>query len=347
MTDKAAKLHVGVTRDFMSPEGKIDFVEDSWIALMSHPGIELHMMEESAPTLITEEHTSRFDVIMMKRSPLPAAALNQDDCRLKLISRNGVGYDHLDVDACTQAGVMIAITPAAVRRPVASASIALMLAFAHRIFERDRRTRKGAWDKRWKNKGIGLQGRVLGVIGLGNIGQEILRLMKPWGMVHLGVAPNHTEDEYSELDVRLVDLDTILREADFLCLCCPLTEKTRRFIGERELQLMKPDAYLINTARGEIIDEATLARALREGWIAGAGLDVFESEPPSPQNPLMSLDNVILGSHNLAICEEMNLLANQGVAEAVLTMADGTIPENLVNPEVVKHRKLQHLKRKS
>ena len=303
-------------------------------------------MEEPAPTLITEEHTNRFDVIMMKRSPLRSEALARKDCRLKLVSRNGVGYDHLDVDACTRAGVMIAITPEAVRRPVASASIALMLAFAHRLFERDRRTRKGAWDKRWKDKGIGLQGRVLGVIGLGNIGKEILRLMKPWGMIHLGVAPNHTEDEYSDLDVKLVDLDTILGQADFLCLCCPFTEKTHRLIGERELRLMKPEAYLINMARGEIIDEPQLERALREGWIAGAGVDVFETEPPSPENPLMRLDNVILGSHNLGICEEMNLLANRGAAEAVLNMADGTIPENLVNPDVTTHSKLQHLSRK-
>ena len=346
MTQESDKLLVGVTRDFMSPEGKIDFIEDSWKALVNHPMIELEIMEEPAPTQITQEHTSRFDVIMMKRSPLQSEALARDDCRLKLVSRNGVGYDHLDVDACTRAGVMIAITPEAVRRPVASASIALMLAFAHRIFERDRRTRRGDWEKRWKNKAIGLQNRVLGVIGLGNIGQEILRLMKPWGMIHLGVAPNHTEDEYSGLDVKLVDLDTILREADFLCLCCPLKEETQHLIGEQELRLMKPDAYLINMARGEIIDEAQLAKALGAGWIAGAGLDVFETEPPSPQNPLMGLDNVILGSHNLAICEEMNLLANRGVAEAVLNMADGTIPENLVNPDVVEHRKLRHLTRK-
>jgi len=154
------------------------------------------------------------------------------------------------------------------------------------------------------------------------------------------------KEEYSDLKVRLVDLDIILGEADFLCLCCPLTDKTQRLIGERELRLMKPDAYLINTARGEIIDEAQLTRALREGWIAGAGLDVFETEPPSPQNPLMSLNNVILGSHNLAICEEMNLLANRGVTEAVLNLADGTIPEHLVNPDVVTHRKLLHLTRK-
>ena len=341
MLNDPNKIIVGVTRDFMSPEGNIDFVQESWDALLNHPKIELTIMDEPAPTEITVNHTHRFDAIMMKRSPLRAGALGHDNSRLKLISRNGVGFDHLDVDACTHSGVMIAITPEAVRRPVASTNLALMLAFAHRLFERDQRTRDGAWDKRWKNKGIGLQGRVLGVIGLGNIGQEIFRLMKPWGMIHLGVAPNHTQDEFSDLDLRLVDLDTILTKADFLCLCCPLSEETHHMIGERELRLMKKEAYLINTARGEIIDEPQLVKALGESWIAGAGLDVFEQEPPPIDNPLLSLKNVILGSHNLAICEEMNELANRGVADAVLALADGKIPENLVNPEVVKHPTLK------
>lgn len=341
MINNSGKIRVGVTRDFMTPEGNIDFVKEIWDVLRENPRIDLEIMEDSAPTNINGEHTCRFDAIIMKRSPLRSEALAPDNLRLKLISRNGVGYDHLDVDACTQAGVMISITPDAVRRPVASANVALMLAFAHRIFERDRRTRNAAWDQRWNDKGIGLQNRVLGVIGLGNIGQEIFRLMKPWGMIHLGVAPNHTEDEFSDLGVSLVDLDTILKEADFLCICCPLSEKTYHMIGERELGLMKQEAYLINTARGEIIDEAKLFQALEKGCIAGAGLDVFEQEPPNPRNPLLSLESVILGSHNLANSEEMNQLANRSAAQALIDLADGLVPKNLVNPEVVEHPRLQ------
>ena len=341
MVNNSKNIRVGVTRDFINPEGTIDFVKEIWDVLREDPRIDLEIMEDPAPTNITGEHTCRFDAIMMKRSPLRSKALAPDNLRLRLISRNGVGYDHLDVDACTQAGVMISITPDAVRRPVASTNVALMLAFAHRIFERDRRTRNAAWDQRWNDKGIGLQNRVLGVIGLGNIGQEIFRLMKPWGMIHLGVAPNHTEDEFFDLGVSLVDLDTILTEADFLCICCPLSEKTYHMIGERELGLMKQEAYLINTARGEIIDEAKLFLALKKGWIAGAGLDVFEQEPPNPRNPLLSLESVILGSHNLANSEEMNQLANRSAAQALIDLANGLVPKNLVNPEVVEHPRLQ------
>ena len=112
-------------------------------------------------------------------------------------------------------------------------------------------------------------------------------------------------------------------------------------IGERELGLMKQEAYLINTARGEIIDEAKLFLALKKGWIAGAGLDVFEQEPPNPRNPLLSLESVILGSHNLANSEEMNQLANRSAAQALIDLANGLVPKNLVNPEVVEHPRLQ------
>ena len=343
METRSRKILVGVTRDFVSPDGNVDFVRDMWEKLQKHPRIELEIMAESAPTNISVDHTKRFDTIMMKRSPLHTDALVPGSCRLKLVSRNGVGYDHINIEACTEAGVMVAITPEAVRMPVASANVALILALAHRMFERDRRTRNADWDKRWSNKGIELQGRTLGVIGLGNIGKEIFRLMKPWNMVHLGVAPNHTEAEFSDLNVKLVDLGTLLSEADFLCLCCPLTEKTHQMIGERELRSMKNEAYLINTARGEIIDETKLARALEEEWIAGAGIDVFEQEPPSPNNPLLGLNNVIFGSHNLGITEEMNQRANHGAATAVLALADEKVPEHLVNPEVLDHPRLRYL----
>ncbi len=147
MARESKRIVVGITRDFISSEGKIDFVEKIWDELANHPRIKIEILEEPAPTNITLDHTQRFEVIIMKRSPLRAMALDPENCRLQLVARNGVGYDHLDVDACTRAGVMIAITPEAVRRPVASANITLILAVAHRIFERDRRTRNCAWKK--------------------------------------------------------------------------------------------------------------------------------------------------------------------------------------------------------
>ena len=254
-----------------------------------------------------------------------------------LVARNGVGYEHLDVEACTRAGVIITITPEAVKRPVASSIMAFMLALAHRLPLRDRMTRTGRWKERNNVYGIGLRGKTLGVVGVGNIGSEVFRLARPWGMTHLGCEPNAPPEGFPDQNVRLVDLDSLLEESDFVCLCCPHNDQTRRMIGERKLSLMKPTAYLINTARGEIVHESALIEALSNNRIAGAAIDVFENEPPRPDNPLFKLDNVILSSHNISLSDEGGRLGNQAVAAAVLAVARGEIPKHVINPKVLDH----------
>ena len=189
---------------------------------------------------------------------------------------------------------MVTLTPQAVARPVASSVIALMLAFAHRLVARDRNTRAGRWADRWDDPGFGLTGRTLGVVGLGNIGRELLRLAAPWNMRHLAFAPRPRHELYAGLDVELVPLDALLAQSDFVALCCPLNDTTRGMIDARALALMKPDAILVNTARGEIVDESALVDALRSRRIAGAGLDVFAQEPPPDDHPLFALDNLVL-----------------------------------------------------
>ncbi|MBT3361336.1 MAG: dehydrogenase [Rhodospirillales bacterium] len=330
-------LRVGVTRDFVRTDGTVNFLPEAWHRLEGHPRIELHLLEDEAPTTLTRAHTSAFDVILMKRSPLPASAIGEPAPRLFLVSRNGVGFDHIDVPACTEAGIMVTITPDAVRRPVASAIMALILSLAHQVIPRDQMTRAGRWKERWNTPGIALTGRTLGVVGLGNIGRELLRVAAPWDMRLIGVEPFVPQEGFPDLDVELVDLDTVLAEADFVSLCCPYIPATHHLIGARELALMKPSAYLVNTARGEIIDEPALVQALSVGGIAGAGIDVFEKEPPATDNPLFGLDNVVLGSHNLAFNDESNDLGNIGAAEAILAVANGESPRHLINPEVLEH----------
>lgn len=332
-------LHVGVTRDFVTTDGTLNFEPQAWAMLEEHPRITLHLLDDDAPTTLTQTHTSAYDVVLMKRSPLPAAAINAADSRLFLVSRNGVGFDHIDLQACTQAGIMVAITPDAVRRPVASANLALILALAHQIIPRDKMTRAGRWTERWNTPGVGLTGRTLGVIGVGNIGRELLRVAAPWGMRHLGVEPFAPENGFADLDVELVDLDRVLAEASFLCLCCPYNEQTHHLIGAREFALMKPSAYLVNTARGEVIDEEALFQALDTGQISGAGIDVFENEPPARDNPLFGLENVVLGAHNLAFNDESNRLGNIGAAEAIVAVANGETPRHVINPEALKHQR--------
>ena len=338
-----SRITIGITRDFVTTEELLYFDKAAFDSLKAEPEIEVHIMEDSAPTRITAHHAARFDSIIMKRSPLTADALGKPDQRLVHVARNGVGYDHLDIEACTRAGVMVTITPEAVQRPVASGIMAFILALAHRLPLKDRMARTDRWQERNNVLGIGLRGKTLGVIGIGNIGSELLRLAKPWGMTHLGCDPYAPSEGFPALSVCLVDLDSILKESDFICLCCPYNDRTQRMIGERELNLMKPTAYLINTARGEIVHEAALIEVLSKNKIAGAAIDVFEKEPPNSDNPLFELENVILSSHNISLSDEGNRLGNQAVASAVLAVARGEVPKNVINPEVLDHPRIRKI----
>lgn len=342
MPSQRGTRSVGMTRDFIDADGVLYFDNHAFRSMKDDPVLDLRIMEDTAPTTITAEHAARFDCIVMKRSPLPADALGKSNQRLMLVARNGVGFDHLDVGACTRAGVMVTSTPEAVQRPVASGIMAFVLALAHRLPLKDSMARTGRWRERNSAMGIGLRGKTLGVIGVGNIGAEVFRLSAPWGMIHLGCEPNAPPGGFPALDVHVTDMDSVLKASDFVCLCCPYNEQTKRLIGKRELDLMKSTAYLVNTARGEIIHEAALVDALEKNKIAGAALDVFEAEPPDPGNPLFGLQNVILSCHNISLSEEGNRLGNQAVSAAVIDFAQGRIPRNIINPEVLNHPRVRN-----
>jgi len=337
------KLSVAITRDFMTTRGDLYFDQSALEALYAEPRIRVQILDDPAPTRITADHAAQFHMIIMKRSPLPAEALGGTDQRLVLVARNGVGVDHLDVAACTRNGVMIAVTPEAVRRPVASSIMAFILALSHRIPLRDLMTRSGRWTERNNILGAGLMGKTLGVIGVGNIGAEVFRLARPWGMIHLGCDPYAPPEGFPELKVRLVDMDTLLAKSDFVCLCCPYNPRTYRLIGARELGLMKPTAYFINTARGEIVHEDALIRSLSEHEIAGAAVDVFEKEPPSLDNPLFAMDHVIVSSHNISLSAEGNRLGNRAVVQAALAVARGEAPAHIINPDACHHPRIGDL----
>jgi len=253
--------------------------------------------------------------------------------RLLSVHRFGVGYDMVDVPALTRAGVALFITRDAVRRPVATAILAFLLALSTRMFVKDKLTREGRWAERAVNHGIGLVGQTLGVIGVGNIGHEVFKLATPFDMRHIGCDPYIRPESVSDVNVTLVDIDTVLAESDFLSICCPLNDETRHLIGDKELRKMKPSSFLINMARGPVVDEVALTHALTEHWIQGAGLDVFEQEPTPVSNPLLKLDNVILAPHSLAWLDQM--FTNQWV-EILGQMNDlrrGAVPKGLVNPQ--------------
>jgi phosphoglycerate dehydrogenase-like enzyme len=242
-----------------------------------------------------------------------------------------------DVEACTAAGIALVITPEGVRRPMAVTVLALVLALAGKLMVKDRLTRSGpdGWAQRSAHMGLGLTGRTLGQLGIGNIGAEVFRVASPLGLRFLAHDPYADPALARSLGAELVDIETLFRESDFVSVSVPLSEATRGLVGERLIGLMKPTAYLINTARGPIVDQRALHAALAAKRIAGAGLDVFEVEPVPADEPLLGLDNVILGPHALGWTDE--LFAGNGAADvrAALALKRGEAPAGIVNREVL------------
>jgi len=272
-------------------------------------------MEETP--VIRPEHAARYDAICAMLVRFTPESIGPDKPRLKLIARFGVGYDTIDVPTCQKAGIYLTIAPDGVRRPVAVSAITFMLMLAHKVGIKDRLTRSGRWAEKSDHIGTGLTGRTLGSIGVGNIGAEMFRLAKPFDMKFIAHDPYADAAQMAALGVELVGLDELFKRSDFLTVNCPLNVTTRGMVNASKLALMKSTAYLINTARGPIVDEAALYRALVEKKIAGAGLDVFEVEPTPADNPLLQLDNVVVTPHGICFTDE----CMQGLAESAFKAA--------------------------
>ncbi len=277
-----------------------------------------------------------FDALLLAGESLKASSLPPDG-RLAVVARFGVGYDKVDVDACTRAAVALTITPEAVRRPVAVAAVTLVLALAGRLLTKDRLTREGpaGFARRTDHMGVGLVGRTLASLGIGNIGAEMFRLMRPFGMRHIAHDPYADAKTARELGVMLVDLDTAFREADFLAINCPFTPQTRRMVDAARLATMKRTAFVVNTARGQIVDQPALEEALLAGTIAGAGLDVLDPEPAPAGSRILGLDNVILAPHALSWTDQGFAAIGGACLDAIAMVARGDPPPHVVNATVL------------
>lgn len=333
------KARIGVTRNFFDKDGKLLFPGLTKM-LAKTPDVKHEVFPELLPE-VTPEQLRGFDLVITRTIPKWTKQSLAGNDRLLATLRSGVGYDGINVPELTSAGVMVCITPAAVRRPVAVAIITFILALSTRLLTKNKLTCAGKWSEVAHRHGYGLVGKTLGSIGVGNIGHEMFRLAQPFGMKHFAYDPYVSQDALADVKVELVDFDTVLTESDFLNISCPLSEKTRHLIGEKELKKMKPTAFLINTARGPIVDEAALIRALQEGWIRGAGIDVFEQEPTPPDNPLLKMDNVIATAHALGITEEFLAGVWDQIKRQISQIIRGEIPEGLVNREVWDKPELQ------
>jgi len=254
---------------------------------------------------------------------------------LLIVSTNGAGYDTVDVNACTRAGVLVVNQSGGNKEAVAEHVLGLMLCLSKRVMETDRAVRRGTLTDRNAFIGRDVFGKTIGIVGLGNVGGRLAELCR--GLLHMQIVaydPYLSAVEVAAHAATKVELDELLRRADFVSINCPLTDETRGMIGAREYGLMQPHAYFITTARGSIHDEQALAEALQNKTIAGAGLDVWGKEPPPPDHPLLQFDNVMVSPHTAGVTREARFNMGKIAAEQMLDALDGKRPPRIVNPAV-------------
>ena len=254
---------------------------------------------------------------------------------LLIVSTNGAGYDTVDLKACTDAGVLVLNQAGGNKEAVAEHVLGLMLSLSKRIIESDRAMRRDASLNRNIFMGHDLTGQTVGIVGLGNVGKRVAELCRGlFSMRVLAYDPYVPADVMKQHGVEKVDLDALMRSADSVSINCPLTDESRGMIGARQYALMKPNAYFVTTARGNIHDEKALEEALRDKKIAGAGLDVWEKEPPSLDHPLLKFDNVVASPHTAGVTYEARLNMGRIAAEQMLDALDGKPVTRIVNPSV-------------
>ena len=277
-----------------------------------------------------------YDVAVLLGERITPQSIPDDD-RLMHLARMGVGFDTVDLPTCTEHDVVVTNTPDGVRRPMAVAVMTYMLALTTNLFAKNRIARQGpeGWATRTDHHGMGLIDRTLGIVGLGNIGSEVARITAPLGLRTIACDPYVEPSHAEELGVELVSREELFRQADVVSINCPLTEETRHLVDEAMLKLMKPTAYLINTARGPVADQKALTAALKEKRIAGAALDVQDPEPSAPDEALNELDNVILAPHALGMTDQMWATMAGVHLIAFRSLLAGEAPENVINQEVL------------
>ncbi len=329
-------FRVGFSADFCDQQGKPIFPDLGLSLLDAVPAISHQFLPEYRAEYAPEQLVD-YDVLISLKPKVTAASLEKVS-RLSAIGRCGVGYDNVDLEACTAKGIAVYITPGGVIRPVAESIVLLMLALSHNLLVKDRLVRQGQWAQSTQRLGREPRQRVVGTIGMGNIATEAIRLLKSFDVARfVAFDPYTSPARAAETGVDLVSLDELLRVSDYVLVNCPLTPETRGLLGDAQFALMKPDAVIINTARGPIIQQAALIAALQSGRISGAALDVFEQEPLPVDSPLTKMENVILTSHSIAWTEELFRDMGRIDCEGALAVYRGQAPQHIVNPQVLKN----------
>jgi phosphoglycerate dehydrogenase-like enzyme len=327
-------FRVGLTRDFLTPQGALTYRDIGLDILDDADGLTYEFMKEYRSP-VTADMLGGYDAVISL-----APAYNAESFRgvgnLKAICRFGVGYDMVDLKSCTEAGVAVTITRGAVNYSVAEAVVTWMLALSHRLVEKNNLVRSGGWSQRSNYMGTELRGRTLGIIGIGGIGGRLVEMLGIFGMAApLAFDPYADSARAAAMGVELVALDYLLQHADFISVNCPLTDETRNLVNESRLALVKKNAYIINTARGGIINEEALVSALNKGAFAGYATDVFATEPPPADHPFFTMENVLLAPHCIAWTHDMFSEIGRRACQQVVEVSQGKVPGDVVNKEVL------------
>ncbi len=321
---------IRISGDLLNDESKPCFGDAPLRLLNARKDIQIFWMDKSILE-ITSEMTKKYDAILLNLPKVNAKAVSGKECKLKIISRFGVGFDSVDIDAMKEKGIIVTNTPNAVRRPVAVATLTMIFAMASKILIKNNLVRSGDWNQRTNNMGLGFTGKTLGVIGAGSIGTETIKLSKPFFKNILTYDPFLSEQQIIEkgaIKSNLIDLAT---QSDFIVILCNLDKSTEGMINYEFFSNMKKTAYIFNLSRGPVINENDLEIALNNKVIAGAGLDVTTTEPLSLNSNLLLHKNVIITPHALCWTDEcFNDIATEAI-NSILNFVDEKPIDNQVN----------------
>lgn len=299
--------------------------------LLEDKGFDIVVNEEKTQEAF-EKHLPDAEAVVLRTNVTMTAETFEAAKQLKVIARTGAGVDNVDVAAATSRGILVCNLPGVNSVSVAEHTAAMLLSLGKQLPYMDRSVREGNWQARRSKVSMELEGKILGVVAMGNVGSKVAqKLHYGFGMRVLAYDP-YAKEKFVDYDYEFVDdVTELFKRSDFVALHCPNIPETRGLVTNETFDLMKPSAYLINTARGEIVVREALVDALKHKKIAGAALDVFEEEPLSPEDPLCNLDNVILSPHVAALTKEVTAKAAYGAAKAIADYAEGTEPASVYN----------------
>jgi phosphoglycerate dehydrogenase-like enzyme len=341
-------FRIAITGDFLNAEGESAYGDLGFGLMDETPYIRYHYLMDHAPNPndptywdrlysleVKAEHIADVDALIVLRPWIKSSVFANGAGDLTIIGRSGAGYDKINVQACTDNDVALFNLPDILTHATGSSALMFILALAKRLPEQDRVTREARWDLQPQVMGTEIYGKTLGIIGLGASGRELARLIAPFNLRLIAHSPNADPAQAAALNVQLVSLEQVMRESDFISIHSNLTPEKRKMIRAEHLAMMKPTAYLINVARGALVDQDALVKALQERRIAGAGLDVFEVEPLPAGDPLIALDNVILTPHFAPATSDIWTAGGKEMARCMLQAACGEVPDNVVNKDVL------------